>query len=240
MAFCRPVFFRFDFFTIKHRKCALMWERGGQVTFKLSATRYGNHVRLTSNNWSAVKSQNQQSASAQEDLIMKRNRWRPGTFVGIFLGGGLLALGLSVTTAFAQANADPVAKTIGGGQLIDMASVPQMTNAPAAALQPLAPRTGTSEAEYVARKAAAAKGSGGAASASVEPGAPSGGDGRETPATARAFFGIGESNCGGCRPSDMGLAANGAFVVQAVNSSIAVWSSLGVLQSGFPKSLSAF
>jgi hypothetical protein len=45
---------------------------------------------------------------------------------------------------------------------------------------------------------------------------------------------------GGCEPPDMAVASNGTFVVQAVNTSIAVYNTSGVLQAGFPKNAQTF
>jgi hypothetical protein len=44
----------------------------------------------------------------------------------------------------------------------------------------------------------------------------------------------------GCQPPDNGIAANDVFVLEAVNTSIAVYSATGALQAGFPKSWQAF
>ena len=67
-----------------------------------------------------------------------------------------------------------------------------------------------------------------------------------TPGVKAAFPGMADSGSickffgGGCQPSDMGLAASGHNIVQAVNTSIAVYSPTGSLRAGFPKDLQAF
>ncbi len=45
---------------------------------------------------------------------------------------------------------------------------------------------------------------------------------------------------GGCEPPDMAVASNGTWVVEAVNTSIAVYNTSGVLQAGWPKSTQSF
>jgi hypothetical protein len=66
-----------------------------------------------------------------------------------------------------------------------------------------------------------------------------------TPSLGKNFAGMADSasTCpyfGGCEPPDMAVASNGSFVVQAVNTSIAVYNTSGVLQSGFPKNSQTF
>src|SRR5712692_7256965 len=65
------------------------------------------------------------------------------------------------------------------------------------------------------------------------------GSGPRVPGTKKNFNGINE-NCAGYTPSDMGLAVGGSYVVQAVNSCIAVYNKSGVLYSGYPKQTWAF
>ena len=66
-----------------------------------------------------------------------------------------------------------------------------------------------------------------------------------TPAPLGKFNGLSDSigTCpyfGGCQPPDMALAASPAYVVQVVNTSIAIYSTNGKMQSGFPKNLTNF
>ena len=59
-----------------------------------------------------------------------------------------------------------------------------------------------------------------------------------TPSASVDFLAQTQS-CGGTYPSDMGLAVNDTWVIQTVNTCIAVYDKNGVLQVGFPKSLNA-
>ncbi len=44
----------------------------------------------------------------------------------------------------------------------------------------------------------------------------------------------------GCQPPDHGVAANGVYVLQVVNTSIAIYTATGSLVSGWPKTLETF
>ena len=66
-----------------------------------------------------------------------------------------------------------------------------------------------------------------------------------TPSKTVKFAGMADSasTCpyfGGCEPPDMAVAASPSWVVQAVNTSVAVYSSAGHLQSGWPKNVQTF
>jgi len=62
-----------------------------------------------------------------------------------------------------------------------------------------------------------------------------------TPGADFAWFGMDQGQaCGGCAPPDMALAVSENFVVQVVNTNIAVYDKRGNLQSGFPKSINSF
>ena len=66
-----------------------------------------------------------------------------------------------------------------------------------------------------------------------------------TPPLHGSFAGMADSasTCpyfGGCQPPDSALAASSAWVVQGVNTSFAVYTSAGALQSGWPKSAQSF
>src|SRR6202023_70633 len=66
-----------------------------------------------------------------------------------------------------------------------------------------------------------------------------------TPAASPTFGGMANSPAicpyfGGCQPPDMAIAASTSWVVQAVNTSVAVYSPTGVLQPGFPKTTQTF
>ncbi|HLJ82857.1 MAG TPA: hypothetical protein VKT51_01615 [Candidatus Eremiobacteraceae bacterium] len=66
-----------------------------------------------------------------------------------------------------------------------------------------------------------------------------------TPGLNRSFIGMADSASvcpyfGGCAPPDMAVASNGTWVVQAVNTSVAVYTSSGTIQAGWPKNTQAF
>jgi hypothetical protein len=65
-------------------------------------------------------------------------------------------------------------------------------------------------------------------------GALTGFDGMANSGTICSYFGS-----GGCQPPDHGVSASDLYVVQVVNTSIAIYSTAGALQSGYPKSLQA-
>jgi len=78
--------------------------------------------------------------------------------------------------------------------------------------------------------------------------APSGGPGSQSRTggpfsvgRTAGFWAQGEAaSCGGCVPPDMALAVSENFVVQVVNTAIAVYTKSGTIQSGFPKSTASF
>jgi hypothetical protein len=66
-----------------------------------------------------------------------------------------------------------------------------------------------------------------------------------TPALSKAFNGMEDSatTCpyfGGCEPPDMAVASNGTFVLQATNTSVAIYNTSGVLAAGWPKNTTKF
>lgn len=159
----------------------------------------------------------------------------------------LAALLLVMTPVAAHAQAKPTAE--GGSASMEapvkanLGALPRLTPQEVANL-PAAPpvRTAFTPQQYAAVKAIAAERSaalGGAVAAPVS----SGSGAPETPYAATAFRGAKE----GCAtypsayvPPDMALAVNQSYVVQAVNSCIAVYNKSGALEPGFPKSLNAF
>lgn len=100
--------------------------------------------------------------------------------------------------------------------------------------------TGVSPVVYAQRKAAAATNASAPsdASDSVETMSPT------TPTTSAKFKGMADSAtiCApfGCQPPDQALAASPSWVFQGVNSSFAVYSTTGKLQSGWPKAAQSF
>jgi hypothetical protein len=94
---------------------------------------------------------------------------------------------------------------------------------------------------------AVAAGTGPAAATSATATAQSDPSAVQTPGVKIAFPGMADSGStckffgSGCQPSDMAMAASSSNVVQAVNTSIAVYSpNSGSLRTGFPKDLQAF
>jgi len=70
-------------------------------------------------------------------------------------------------------------------------------------------------------------------------------DARYTPGLLASFAGLSDSasTCpyfGGCQPPDMAVAASSSFVVQAVNTSVAIYSTSGAIKPGFPKDFTHF
>ncbi len=141
---------------------------------------------------------------------------------------------------------------------VDMSALPQMTPAEFAAhtQRQMRPLDGLSDAEYAARKMQARElalaGATGAKSkwvgANFAPGGPSlpgsiASPVGSAPPSVGAFAGFfaQQEPCTGCVfPSDHALAVGTNFVLQFVNSSIAVYSKNGTLQPGFPKSADTF
>jgi hypothetical protein len=160
----------------------------------------------------------------------------------------LLVLGLAVafTTPRAWA-ADPsgskvgtahlrTSSTVGSARSIVLGDLPQATAAELAAHpQPMRPRDGLTDAEYEAKKKAALKRWPIIHTGKESP-PPST---RPTPGFDYAFFAQSQI-CGGCEPPDMALAVSENFVVQVINTAIAVYDKRGNLQPGFPKSVNAF
>ncbi len=127
---------------------------------------------------------------------------------------------------------------------VNMQSVPSEPARPANHRSTALPlHTGTSAAVYAQRKAAAASNKhapvGKQAYANVK------GAKTNTPGAVTSFQGMSDSasTCpyfGGCEPPDQALAASKSWIFQGVNTSFAIYSPSGVLQSGWPKSAQSF
>ncbi len=157
---------------------------------------------------------------------------------GALLVGAALAAGSAVHAADADArkfSAEHGQSSVAEARVVTMDALPQASAAAAAALPSPRPRGGVNEAEYATRKAAASRQANGA-------GVPSAQDGQtrypdaapDTPGASLVFTGLGQS---GSVPSDMALAVSNTWVVQVVNSRIAVYNKTGGIQAGFPKAL---
>jgi len=135
-----------------------------------------------------------------------------------------------------QAHADPGQASLGAPIIVDASALPE--GAPVGNLLPAPrPRGGVSEKEYFERKAAAARSFGLAPGGSKGPAPADPGLVPPKPPATLVFTAQSEA---GLTPSDMAVAVSPGYVVQVVNSSIAVYNKSGVLQSGWPKALSTF
>ncbi len=171
-----------------------------------------------------------------------------------FLTGAALALIIALGAARTQAAAlQPTADTgtassVDSPEQIILAALPQATPQGQSAQQAISlPLHGVPQAVFEALKAQAAAGSIGKEGSTQQsplgnaPSAPQAG-GVLTPFISVGFAGAKQGCAGGgsFAPSDMGLAVNQTFVLQAVNSCVSVFDKTGVLQAGFPKTLDAF
>ena len=133
------------------------------------------------------------------------------------------------------------------GRTVRMSSVPAARHAGATGPARVIPiGVGTTKARYAARKAAARTSSAAPRPAQAPHQPPRAtGQAVNTPGATRAFHGQSNSaaTCpyfGGCAPPDEALAASKSYVVQLVNTSIAIYSPSGTLFTGFPKNLQKF
>ena len=177
-------------------------------------------------------------------LLSKLVRAVPGTIVL-----AALTLSFAFTTPHAWAADTAGSKvgtahlgssnTIGAARTVILGDLPKATAAELAAHpEPERPLDGLTDAQYDAKKRAAFKRWPTARTGKEGPpptaGAP-------TPGFDFAFFAIDQAQgCGSCEPPDMAVAVSENFVVQIVNTAIAVYDKRGNLQSGFPKSINAF
>jgi len=156
---------------------------------------------------------------------------------------GLLMLGVGGAPALAQEAASAKAQlgqaNVAGGVQIEMSRL--STVGAAANLPPPHPRGSLNDDQYRIAKARAARAmqapGGEVGAAPAPPAAPAEAAGEETPGATTVFAGQSEN---GSTPSDMALAVGSTFVVQVVNSAIALYNKNGALQAGFPKSLGSF
>jgi hypothetical protein len=160
-----------------------------------------------------------------------------GWFARALFGGavGLLLLGAGAPSLAQQAPS--ASAQLGRGNVGDAVQVDMSllnTAAGAAKLSPPHPRGSLTPDQYGVAKALAARA---AKAPGGEVGAAPAGSVEETPGASKVFLGQSES---GSTPSDMALAVSNNWVVQVVNTSIAVYGRGGVLQAGFPKSLGSF
>lgn len=127
--------------------------------------------------------------------------------------------------------------------VVDMHNVPAETPGSASQHPVVLPLlTGMSQAVYAQRKATAAHAQN-APVGNYPYATPSGGS-VYTPSATKKFQGMADSTsiCPpfGCQPPDQALAASGSWVLQGVNTSFAVYSTGGTLQTGWPKTARTF
>ncbi len=137
----------------------------------------------------------------------------------------------------------PVAAPMVAMHVVDMSSVPGETPKSSSQRPTALPlHTGVSAAVYAQRKAAAAHNKNAPVGHHAYPNPTAG---AYTPVASTHFQGMADSASicpyfGGCQPPDMALAASGSFVLEGVNTSFAVYSTAGALQSGWPKNAQNF
>lgn len=164
------------------------------------------------------------------------------------LGTALLGAASVASAAGPSVSGQSASVTASGPRVINMAQVPQQSASSVGASSPMPLLTGHSSAEWANIKAAAATSSAAPVNNSSLS-APSAGSvsttGPNTPGATVRFAGLADSagTCpyfGGCAPPDQALAASPNWVLQAVNTSVAVYNTAGTMQAGFPKSAQAF
>src|SRR5437764_13550070 len=178
-------------------------------------------------------------------------KWSKGYFV-VFVVLVVLLLGGTVGTGFVFArgsakaltsttasnlpvSAKPISERMVAMHTLDETKVPRAPGRPGSTHPKVIPfRTGVSPAVFAQRKAAAAHNHNApTANASFVPT-----NGRtaspNTPTASTSFPGLSASNCFGCEPPDMALAASPSFVMQGVNTSFAVFNTSGTLKAGWP------
>lgn len=127
---------------------------------------------------------------------------------------------------------------------IDMSQVPmEQAGASKQRAEALPLLTGVSPSVYAQHKAGAAHNS--KAPKGTRAYSQPGGVRSDTPIASKSFQGMADSASicpyfGGCEPPDMALATSSKYELQGVNTSFAVYSSSGSLQSGWPKTAQNF
>lgn len=170
------------------------------------------------------------------------------TLLGSVLGVNfVLAKGAATSQASISGGGKPATARMVSMHVADMSKVPvqtarQLSGLPTTKL----PLAGTDPALYTQWKKAAALNKNAPLVQNTQS-APlkTTSTGLDTPGTTTSFQGITDSTSvcpyfGGCQPPDMALAASPNWVFQGVNTSFAVYSTAGALQSGWPKTSQSF
>jgi hypothetical protein len=194
---------------------------------------------------------------------------KPPVPVGGGIGGGAGATvgGIAIPGAIPAGSATGPSAAAGGGegfvsapQSVDMNTISQLVRPvpPPEGFENDRPLTGLDDEQYMALKARVAKlEAAGLLGAKPRPVGPAGLATPRVPTKAGTtaqvtgkpfsvgwtygFYGQGETAaCGGCVPPDMALAVSENFVVQVVNTAIAIYDKTGHIQAGFPKSADTF
>ena len=132
------------------------------------------------------------------------------------------------------------AVNVPAARVVNLGALPQATAAQLAPGHPiLRPLNGLTDAQYEALKSEVAK-RGKPQLTGASPSPRGANSGILSVGGSAGFFGLDESNCGGCRPPDMALAVGENFAVQMVNSAIIVMDKKGNVQGGFPKGTDTF
>jgi len=185
-----------------------------------------------------------------------RSQFKGYLFIFVALATVLVAiLGAGFASANDHSRQTPLTGISGSGKsataamvakhVIDMRQVPAETSAQANHSSKALPfLTGVSSAVYAQRKADAAHNQQAPLGSSRSYTVPTT-QNTVTPATTKSFQGMANSASicpyfGGCQPPDQALATSRSYVVQGVNSSFAVYTTGGTLQTGWPKNAQSF
>ncbi len=139
----------------------------------------------------------------------------------------------------------PVSTPAVAMHVVDMQQAPSVANMPVSHLPPQAlPVPAWNPNVYKQLKTLAAHNNNAPVASTVQSALPNATGSVDTPTVSKKFQGMADSAsiCPplGCQPPDQALAASTSWVLQGVNTSFAVYSTAGTLQSGWPKSAQSF
>lgn len=166
-----------------------------------------------------------------------------GRFSRTIVSGVVAAVGFSPLTATAQTAAPQASSDRGIGKasapfVRRLDTTPQMTGSEQHP-QPLAPLKGIDPATFALRKARAAQSPTGPMVDSPPPARP---QSPATPGAAIVFNSTTEAGCGFVTPANQAIAVGDTAVgvLQVINVCVNVFNKSGILQAGYPKSLTSF